>query len=811
MLTMYPQAHSDAYGSPPAPSEVLPTPDATPPQVETARLPFASVRHCVLYPHFLRSILKLALYQPELIPRTINSSSSVPQSVSNSTQASARLSHSPPPSPRHAVPHKQSNQEITDIGRRSLYHSENSLDTMGNPHLPQSPPSGSSCPLPVPVQPDTARVHQSDADYRKPVDLSDRPLPSPSYGTSSATERNSESLADRPPTPPSKPSGTRSQNQITNPPKGSSSLQHASSMHQQGPVRGKPLIFAAMAATSEVEDMEPQLVGMMGSTAAHTKIMEYNLYASGEKQTATPPPEPNLEASQPSTPPRRKLSKTPKRSSRKEVPSPEKQDKLHSTMAQSTSPVDRSSPSRHHSHREVVPADRRSHSREAVSRHNSGNADSSSRRRSTAQDGKLHKRSRDGAKTLTDRQMDKLNNRLSYSGASTSKEHTVQQSRRSMAEEQPSTRSVLHHQPSYRASQAMAGPVPAAMPDNVSAPPSPSKPSAHHSYHAVPARTPPTQLPRAQWPEQTHQPSTSIQPLTPPDDYVPVLRHSRETSMTKTKRISPNNVEELEVFAGHEPCSELIRPHSEAPSEPSFYPLLAHLSDPVLLENLLAYFSYYEWLTLSATSKETRRVLYEDGREQVLSRYLHTVGYSKWIWKDPEPLMLTVEVSISLVHALHELDSASGPLPLYARCICPYASLRSHCYELGQAQLVSRPTNYTGADVLVSCLHSGRATSPRPSGGRGGTQCADGRYGTAIARVDGRPPPANAVLGVAAVPVQVVVANEPQYVPGSKPSTVPIASGKRRYTGSARSPLSFPAIPPAPCAVAPGIRAIARG
>ncbi|EKM53278.1 uncharacterized protein PHACADRAFT_259513 [Phanerochaete carnosa HHB-10118-sp] len=161
------------------------------------------------------------------------------------------------------------------------------------------------------------------------------------------------------------------------------------------------------------------------------------------------------------------------------------------------------------------------------------------------------------------------------------------------------------------------------------------------------ARHQPPEMSASQWPER-HAKRPSPQLPTPPEECSPVPEPKRETSR-KAKRISPKTVEDMEVLAGKSrprtPVEDqtTTRPHSEAPEDLAPYPLVAHLSDPVLLENLLTYLSYYEWLRLATVSKEIRHTLYEDGREQVLARYLQTVGYSKWTWNDPEPLILTVE------------------------------------------------------------------------------------------------------------------------------------------------------------------------
>jgi len=82
----------------------------------------------------------------------------------------------------------------------------------------------------------------------------------------------------------------------------------------------------------------------------------------------------------------------------------------------------------------------------------------------------------------------------------------------------------------------------------------------------------------------------------------------------------------------------------EEPHEP--ITLLQFLSDPTLLSSLLAFLSFYDWCVLAAVSKEIRihLVRTKELREVVLESYLRTVGYSRWIWDDPDPLSLSLQV-----------------------------------------------------------------------------------------------------------------------------------------------------------------------
>lgn len=82
--------------------------------------------------------------------------------------------------------------------------------------------------------------------------------------------------------------------------------------------------------------------------------------------------------------------------------------------------------------------------------------------------------------------------------------------------------------------------------------------------------------------------------------------------------------------------------------EPTFYPLAKHLVQPALVAALLPYLSFPEWCALSSVNKDVRKTLFEDRAlcEVVLERYLKTVGYARWSWPEPEPLALSLAVSL---------------------------------------------------------------------------------------------------------------------------------------------------------------------
>jgi hypothetical protein len=99
-------------------------------------------------------------------------------------------------------------------------------------------------------------------------------------------------------------------------------------------------------------------------------------------------------------------------------------------------------------------------------------------------------------------------------------------------------------------------------------------------------------------------------------------------------------------------------------TKPTFYPLLQHLQIPLLLEELLAHLSFYEWLILwGGVSKVIRQALDSDPAlcDVALERYLGTVGYARWSWPGPEPIRIT----LAEMHAY--MRGVSVPVHVYAQ------------------------------------------------------------------------------------------------------------------------------------------------
>ncbi|KAF8900742.1 hypothetical protein CPB84DRAFT_1020541 [Gymnopilus junonius] len=125
-------------------------------------------------------------------------------------------------------------------------------------------------------------------------------------------------------------------------------------------------------------------------------------------------------------------------------------------------------------------------------------------------------------------------------------------------------------------------------------------------------------------------------PLTPvsPEEYRQ-SRKDKKSTKGKTKEIPPPTAVQDAV----------AQIHSEAQPRTEPYTLVQFLSDPHFLSILLSFFSFYDWCILSAISKQTRIMLVRtpELREVVLESYLKTVGYSRWIWNDQEPLSLSLQ------------------------------------------------------------------------------------------------------------------------------------------------------------------------
>ncbi|KAI3621316.1 hypothetical protein WG66_014419 [Moniliophthora roreri] len=105
----------------------------------------------------------------------------------------------------------------------------------------------------------------------------------------------------------------------------------------------------------------------------------------------------------------------------------------------------------------------------------------------------------------------------------------------------------------------------------------------------------------------------------------------------------------------------------------SKFSLVLFLSDPDRLATLLQYLPFEDWYNLLGASHEVRLMVScnELLREEVFERYLANIGYSRWIWREPEPIML------SLSDLEHYIQSSSIPLRDYARVAEQYLMFQS--------------------------------------------------------------------------------------------------------------------------------------
>ncbi|KAH0828741.1 hypothetical protein J3R83DRAFT_3164 [Lanmaoa asiatica] len=178
-------------------------------------------------------------------------------------------------------------------------------------------------------------------------------------------------------------------------------------------------------------------------------------------------------------------------------------------------------------------------------------------------------------------------------------------------------------------------------------------------------------------------------PPTPvtPDDYK-VARQQRRGQWLE--KVPPAVAEAAKQLEEGEQVEEQPR---EPTPPPTYFPIIAFMSDANLLPVLLSYLTYSEWLGLYSANKQVRdlfqsRIL----REFVLERYLSTVGYSKWDYEWAEPLALSLKASLTPPLCPHIYRYAHQ----YARLSAAYL----------QPKIVDRdiPTTSDAPDILALAL-----------------------------------------------------------------------------------------------------------
>lgn len=152
-------------------------------------------------------------------------------------------------------------------------------------------------------------------------------------------------------------------------------------------------------------------------------------------------------------------------------------------------------------------------------------------------------------------------------------------------------------------------------------------------------------------PTTPHSPPVTLPKQVPPTPVTPVRRRDQRLD----KSDLPPNISAIP-----------LRPDRR--SEP--FPLDLFVAEPLLLSNLLAYLSFYDWCLLSTLCKTIRKTLLEEEilKEEILERFLKTVGYKRWNGDDgKDPLALTIMVRVPFLskHYLNLIISI-GPTRLHA-------------------------------------------------------------------------------------------------------------------------------------------------
>ncbi|KAK7054338.1 hypothetical protein VNI00_003532 [Paramarasmius palmivorus] len=104
------------------------------------------------------------------------------------------------------------------------------------------------------------------------------------------------------------------------------------------------------------------------------------------------------------------------------------------------------------------------------------------------------------------------------------------------------------------------------------------------------------------------------------------------------------------------------------PSRTPNFLFILFLSDPSRLATLLQYLPFEDWHNLFQASSKVQQMIScnELLKEEVLERYLGDLGYSRWVWREPEPVML------SLSDLEYYIQSSTIPLREYAKIARQY-------------------------------------------------------------------------------------------------------------------------------------------
>ena len=146
------------------------------------------------------------------------------------------------------------------------------------------------------------------------------------------------------------------------------------------------------------------------------------------------------------------------------------------------------------------------------------------------------------------------------------------------------------------------------------------------------------------------------------------------------------------------------------------YPLELHLLHPPLLRALLQYLSFYDWCILQGVNKSLRSQLShaKELKEEVLERYLSTIGYARWIWEEKEPLVISIRVRSSWFSKRFILTNILQDLSEYMRGVSlpthEYARI-SETYLQARASAVSKEERMMHTDQARAMTFATRAYS----------------------------------------------------------------------------------------------------
>ncbi|PFH45526.1 hypothetical protein AMATHDRAFT_71624 [Amanita thiersii Skay4041] len=124
-------------------------------------------------------------------------------------------------------------------------------------------------------------------------------------------------------------------------------------------------------------------------------------------------------------------------------------------------------------------------------------------------------------------------------------------------------------------------------------------------------------------------------------------------SVFESRPASPASVEgrgrkehHHEQHKRHSDANSIMFPtYSKGKAKELMFGLVEFVSEPRLLGELLPYLSFYEWCVLAGVSRSIRGVVSEREplKELVLERFLKTIGYTRWMWEGSDPLPLSLQ------------------------------------------------------------------------------------------------------------------------------------------------------------------------